>query len=143
MRKAIRCSRCHGGAVPVEGSLCRGCQDFLGPRASERWMSEWWQAHPAPEYRRAQQQQHRQRRPIPLTAAAMVVLGAFFVVTMAVFGAWDELSAILVGAVILGGLELGMFALTGDVFAPWPTSRRPDDDTEQVRRARCKHSPHW
>ena len=34
----------------------------------------------------------------------MVVLGAFFVVTMAVFGAWDDLSAMWsVGAVILGG----------------------------------------
>jgi hypothetical protein len=134
MRKAIRCSRCHGGAVSVQGALSRGCQNFLGREASERWMSEWWQEQPALEYLRTQQQQHRRRRQIPLTAAAMAVLGAFFVVTMAVFGAWGDLSGILVGAVIIGGLELGMFALTGVATAPWPTSRRPDDDTEQADR---------
>jgi hypothetical protein len=133
MRKAIRCSRCHGGAVPVEGSLCLGCRTFLGREASERWMSEWWQAHPAPEYLRAQQQ-HRRRRPIPLTAAAIVVLGTLFVVTMAVFGAWEDLKPILAGAVILGGVELGLFALTGDVSAPWPTSRSSAADSEDEDR---------
>jgi len=63
MSRAFRCSRCHAGAVPVEGSLCLGCRSFLGREASEQWMSEWWQAHPAPEYLRGQQRQLRRRLP--------------------------------------------------------------------------------
>ena len=63
MIKAFRCSRCHAGAVPEKGSLCLGCRSFLGRDASERWMSEWWQAHPAPEHLRGQQRRHRRRRP--------------------------------------------------------------------------------
>ena len=97
-------------------------------------MSEWWQADPAHEFLRAQQLQHRRRRPIPLTAVAIVVLGTIFVVTMAVFGAWEDLKPILVGAVILGGVELGWFALTGDVHPPWPTSRSTAADTEDEDR---------
>jgi hypothetical protein len=53
MRKAIRCPRCRGGAVPAEGMLCKGCLLYLGPEASEQWVARWWRERPAPEYVRA------------------------------------------------------------------------------------------
>jgi hypothetical protein len=40
MRKANRCQRCNGGAVPAQGMLCLGCRNFLAWEERERRAAE-------------------------------------------------------------------------------------------------------
>jgi hypothetical protein len=147
MLEAICCSRCHGGAVPVEGSLCLGCRSFLGREGSERWMSEWWLAHPAPDYLRAKQQQHRRRRPILwqpdpdrkvsawwyVVLSEPVLLAPVAVVALA-SGASDPTSPFLFGWLLLTVVGMIVIAAIG-------TFGDPDVDTEKATGSRNSTQP--
>ncbi len=99
-------------------------------------MSEWWQAHPAPEYLRGQQRQHRRRRPslwtpdpdrgitvLDVVFSEPVLLGLALLFLMA-SGAWASVdpTVVLVSMVSLVLVVGGMVAVAwkyGKIRGEW------------------------
>jgi hypothetical protein len=124
MRRAYRCQRCNGGAVPAQGMMCLGCRQYLGAEASERWISEWRREHPASEYLLAKQ---AARRPGPIwtpdrepshwdwiisEGMLMLVLFIFIVVGDVLVGDWQDFTYWMLGALGSACLILTIYAFS-------------------------------
>lgn len=131
MRKAHRCQRCDGGAVPAPGMLCLGCRRYLGPDASERWISEWRREYPASEFVLAKQAEHRpsliwtpDRGPSHwdwIISEGMLMLVVFIVIVVidVLVGNWQDFAYWILGALGSACLILTIYSFT-----------RPADDAD-------------